>query len=273
MIDAHFHLWNPARADYGWMPKDDPVLARPYRLADASAVFDAAGIDRAVLVQAAPSIEETEYMLGIADSSARIAAIVGWVDFEDAVHRRHLERFAAHDRFRSVRPMVQDIPDDDWILRPDIRWAFDALLELDLAFDALGFPRHMRRFLRLFEAYPDLRAVVDHAFKPQIGAAEFDGWAADMEKLASETNVVCKLSGLVTEAGQSHDDDVLKPYVDHLLAVFGPDRLMWGSDWPVCRLKCEYADWHSQAARLTASVPESARGRIFAGTARQFYRI
>ncbi len=273
MIDAHFHLWNPARGDYGWMPKDDPVLARPYRLPDACAAFDAVGINRAVLVQAAPSIEETEYMLGIADSSERIAAIVGWVDFENVDHRHHLERFAAHDRFRSVRPMVQDIQDDDWILRPDIRWAFDALIDLDLAFDALGFPRHAARFLQLFRDYPDLRVVIDHGFKPSVASAEFDEWAADMEKLADETNAVCKLSGLVTEAGQDHGDDVLRPYVHHLLEVFGPDRLMWGSDWPVCRLKCEYAEWRQQAFRLTADIPEPAKYRIFGGTARDFYRI
>ncbi|MGE0803613.1 MAG: amidohydrolase [Lautropia sp.] len=322
MIDAHHHLWQPARGDYGWMSPADPVLYRPYRLADALAQFDRHGVGQSVLVQAAPTTAETEYLLGIADSSERIGAVVGWIDFEDPAQRARLERFAAHPRFRSVRPMVQDL-DDDWLARPALQWAFDAVRACDLAFDALGYPKHAPRFLERLQRYPELRVVVDHALKPATalpaidtaacGAAAFDTWARDIERIATETAAFCKLSGLVTEirrdrgrpagavpagavpagvvsaeavrtaargaSGASGDADLdamqaaLQPVVDHLLAVFGARRLMWGSDWPVCRLACEYGDWLALARRLTAHCSAEDRAAIFGGTARAFYRI
>ena len=273
IVDAHHHLWNPARGDYGWMPKDDPVLARTYRLADAMREFDANGIGQAVIVQAAPTTAETEYMLGIADSSDRIAGVVGWIDFENHAERTQLEHFAAHEKFRSVRPMVQDIADDDWVLRADINWAFDALRDLDLAFDALGFPRHMPRFLEIFQRYPELRIVIDHCFKPEIRNNAFDDWARQMEQIAKQTSVFCKLSGLVTEAGNGVDAETLRPYVNHVIEAFGPDRIMWGSDWPVCRLRCEYGDWLAMARALTAHLDDSAQEALFRTTAQRFYRL
>jgi L-fuconolactonase len=273
IVDAHHHLWHPARGDYGWMPPDDPVLSRPYRLGEAEAIFRAHGVGQSVIVQAAPTVAETEYMLGIADSSEVIAGVVGWIDFENREDRRHLERLAAYPKFRSVRPMVQDIADDDWLLRPDIRWAFDAVRDLDLAFDALGFPRHAPRFLDVFQRYPEMRAVIDHCLKPVIREGEFDGWARGMERFARETPAWIKLSGLVTEAGADCSAAALKPYVEHVLSAFGPGRVMWGSDWPVCRLRMEYGDWQSMARALTAHLGEDERTAIFRTNARSFYRL
>ena len=187
IVDSHHHLWHPARSDYTWMPPNDPVLSRPYVLAEAEATFRAHGVVQSVIVQAAPTVAETEYMLGIADSSDIIAGVVGWIDFENRDDRRHLERLAHHPKFRAVRPMVQDLADDDWLLRPDIQWAFDAIRDLDLAFDALGFPRHATRFLDIFQRYPELPVVIDHFLKPVIRDGQFDGWAQDMERFARET--------------------------------------------------------------------------------------
>jgi L-fuconolactonase len=273
IVDAHHHLWHPARGDYGWMPPDNPVLSRPYRLAEAEALFRAHGVGQSVIVQAAPTIAETEYMLGIADSSDVVAGVVGWIDFESPDDRRHLERFAAHPKFRSVRPMVQDIADDDWLLRPDIRWAFDAVRDLGLAFDALGFPQHGRRFLEIFQRYPELRVVIDHCLKPRIGEGQFDLWARDIERIARETSASCKLSGLVTEAGEDCSAAALKPYVDHVLASFGPARVMWGSDWPVCRLRMEYGDWLASAKALTGHLGADERTALFKTNAQRFYRL
>ena len=273
IVDAHHHLWDPARGDYGWMPPDDPVLSRTYSLAEAEAIFLDHGVVQSVIVQAAPTIAETDYMLGLADNSAVIAGVVGWIDFENRDDRRELERFARHPKFRSVRPMVQDIADDDWLLRPAFRWAFDAIRDLGLAFDALGFPRHSLRFLEIFQLYSELRVVIDHCLKPNIREGHFDAWAAGMERFARETSAQIKLSGLVTEAGTDCSATAFKPYVDHVLASFGPDRVMWGSDWPVCRLRMEYGDWLASAQALTSHLGADAQSALFSTNAQRFYRL
>ena len=273
-IDAHHHLWAPERGDYGWMPKDDPVLDRRYVPADLAPVLVESRIDATVLVQAAPSIEETEYMLGLADATEWIAGVVGWVDFEDREHLRHLDRFARHPKFVGVRPMIQDIPDVDWMLREDVQWGYRALIDLDLTFDALGFPRHLPNFSRLFDAHPDLRVVVDHCLKPEIRAHP-DGlktWAEGMSRLAG-TGAFCKLSGLVTEAAEGWAVDGLRPYANHVLSTFGPDRVLWGSDWPVCRLRAEYGEWVGAAEVLTAHLADEERAEVFGGTAGRAYGL
>ncbi|TCS67662.1 L-fuconolactonase [Primorskyibacter sedentarius] len=276
IIDAHHHFWNPARGDYGWLPPDDPVLSRQYGPADLAASLAETGVAQTVLVQAAPSVAETEYLLGIADATPHVAKVVGWVDFEDSSQSGVLERLAAHPKFAGVRPLIQDIPDDDWMLRDDIQWAYRAIIELDLSLDCLGFPRHLENFHKVLTRYPDMRAVIDHCMKPQIGAqsqSDFEAWKTGMTRLARDTSAACKLSGLVTEAGADLSDDALAPCTDHVLEVFGADRVMWGSDWPVARLRCEYGEWYAQARRLTCNLDPSARAQVFGGTAAKFYRI
>ena len=277
-IDAHQHYWEPRRGDYDWMPQDDPVLARKYTPADLAASLEKHGIARTVLVQAAATVAETEYMLGIADASETVAAVVGWVDFENPGHRRHLERLARHPKFVGVRPMIQDIPDVDWMLRDDVQWAYKAIVDLDLTFDALGYPPHLDNFLTLLQRYPELRVVIDHGMKPRIrdhaeGHQAFDRWAEGMSRLAERTQATCKFSGLVTEAKEDWTLDDLRPYADHLLAAFGPERVMWGSDWPVCRLRASYDAWREAAGALTAHLGEEQQAQVFGGTAIRFYRL
>lgn len=272
-IDAHQHFWAPSRGDYFWMPPDDPVLTRDYRIADLEPLLDRHGIAATVLVQAAPTIAETEYMLGIADSTDRVAGIVGWIDFEKEEQLRQLERFAAHRKFRAVRPMIQDIPDDDWMLRPDLDWAFRALIGHNLAFDALGFPRHLSRFIALFKRYPNLRIIVDHCMKPQIAAKAFDEWAPGMARIGAETGAWCKLSGIVTESAEDWSVDDLKPYVDHVLECFGPERVVWGSDWPVCLLRATYDQWVETTDRLLSDLSDDERAAVLGGNAVRFYRL
>lgn len=271
-VDAHQHFWSLARGDYGWLegtPGLEPIQ-RDFAPHDLAPLLERHGIDRTVLVQAAPSVEETEYLLGIADASAFVGKVVGWIDFEDEEHRRHLARFADHPKFSGLRPMVQDIPDTEWVHRPDIAWAFEAIMEHDLTLDALGFPAHAAPFLRLCERYPDLRVVLDHGLKPQIADDAFEDWAAAMSRLADETGACCKLSGLVTEAAPDWTVEDLRPYVDHILAAFGPERVMWGSDWPVLTLAGDYDRWLAAAEAL---VPEADREMVFGGTAAAFYRL
>ena len=276
-IDAHHHYWEPRRGDYGWLDPGDPVLGRRFGPRDLAPCLRRHGIEATVLVQAAETVEETEYLLGIADATDS-AAVVGWVDFEKPEHRRHLERLARHPKFAGVRPMIQDIPDVDWMLRDDVQWAYEAVIDVDLAFDALGFPPHLEIFLTLFRRYPDLRVVIDHCMKPRIRdhrtePAAFHDWADRMSRLAEETSAVCKLSGLVTEAGEDWTVADLRPFTDHVLSAFGPERVMWGSDWPVCLRRATYDAWWEASQVLTSHLDEAARDAVFGGTAARFYRI
>ncbi len=274
-IDAHQHYWNPARGDYDWMPKDNPVLSRPYAPADLAPALAEAGVTHTVLVQAAATIAETEYMLGVADATPSVAGVVGWVDFERPDDLAQLKRLAGHPKFLGVRPMIQDIPDVDWMLRDDVQWGFNAVCDLGLKFDALGFPQHLANFATLLARYPAMRVVVDHCMKPQIrdhSEANFRLWADGMARLA-DAGAFCKFSGLVTEAGEDWTVDQLRPYASHVLSAFGAERVMWGSDWPVVRLRAEYARWRATAMELTAGLPPAGRARVFGGTAVAFYGL
>ncbi len=247
-------------------------LRRDYLPQHLAPLLECLAIDRTVLVQAAPTIAETAFLLDLAGQHELVAAVVGWVDFEDKDHIRHLERFRRHPKFVGVRPMIQDIPDVDWMLSDALDWAFEAIVALDLTFDALGFPAHMDNFCRLFNRYPAMRVVIDHGLKPAIRHPEArDDWCRGTARLAAETSACCKLSGLATEAGPTWNADLLRPYVDHLIACFGPDRLMWGSDWPVLELVSSYERWYATARDLVA--PTGAGDRIFGGTAQAFYRL
>ncbi len=271
-IDAHQHFWAIARGDYGWMDDSEALapIRRDFSPADFETHRQAFGIDKTVLVQAAPSLAETHYLLGLADATDWIAKIVGWVDFENPDDRVHLEQLARHPKFSGVRPMIQDIADVDWMHRTDVQWGYKTIIDLDLTFDALGFPAHLDNFLNLFDRYPDMRIVVDHCMKPQIRDDAFDDWAVKMERIAQSTSAFCKLSGLATEARADWTVETLRPYVEHVLSVFGPDRVMWGSDWPVLELNGTYEKWRSAAKAI---VPEDAHEAVFSLTAARFYRI
>jgi L-fuconolactonase len=274
-IDAHQHFWTRARGDYTWLTPALAPIYRDYGTEDLIPHLNAADIDGSVLVQAAATTAETDFMLDIAATSDRIKGVVGWIDFETEADLAHLRRFARHPKFRGVRPMIQDIADIDWMLRPDLDWAFRALIDLDLTFDLLGFPRHLPNALTLLKRYPSLRVVIDHAMKPDIAGRGFEPWATGMRALAEETQAMCKLSGLVTEAGPDWTRDDLRPYVMHVLDVFGPDRVMWGSDWPVLDLAGNYPEWHGIARSLITDIfpTREAEAAIFGGTASLFYRL
>jgi L-fuconolactonase len=274
-IDSHQHFWTRARGDYTWLTPELGAIYRDFGPDDLEAYLINAGIDGTILVQAAATTAETDFMLQIADASARVKGVVGWIDFETPADLVTLKRFAAHPKFCGVRPMIQDIPDIDWALRPDLDWAYRAIIDLDLTFDFLGFPRHLDNALKLLKRYPEMRVVIDHSMKPEIAAGRFEPWAAGMRTLAEETSAFCKLSGLVTEAGPDWTVDRLRPFVAHVLNVFAPDRIMWGSDWPVLNLACTYHGWHAIARDLIREhlADPSAEAKIFGETARTFYRL
>jgi L-fuconolactonase len=258
------------------MPEDNATLFRHYGPADLAPHLRQAGIEATILVQAAASIEETEYLLGLADATPHVAGVIGWIDFENPAHLEHLTRLAGHPTFKGVRPMIQDIADDDWMLRDDVQWGLRAVADLGLRFEALGFPRHLKNFHTILTRYPDMKVVIDHFMKPQIAsdtAADFTFWAEGMTRLAEDTGAFCKYSALITEAGSNWTTKDLRPYVDHVIAAFGADRVMWGSDWPVCRLRGEYGDWRAAAMALTGSLSDAEIAAIYGQTANRFYDL
>lgn len=270
-IDAHQHFWSPSRADYGWMESAGAApLRRTILPKDMLQHLKALGIDKTVMVQAAPTVNETEYMLGLADATDFVAKVVGWVDFENRDDLKHLARFAKLPKFAGVRPMIQDLPDPEWMHRKDVQWAFSAIIDLDLTFDALGYPIHLDPFRRLFDTYPKMRTVIDHCMKPVIREDRFDDWAKQIEVIAKSTPVFCKLSGIATEARSGWTTETLKPYARQVIDCFGAGRVMWGSDWPVLELNGSYAAWHEAAAAIVGS---GEAERVFGGTAQAFYRI
>lgn len=273
MIDAHQHFWRPSRGDYGWLSPDDPVLFRDFEPHDLAPSLTAAGVDRTVLVQAAPTVEETRFLLGLARDFEFIAGVVGWVDLAADDVSAQLVALSREGTLLGVRPMIQDIANDDWMLDPELRHGFDALVALGLRFDALVQPRHLPRLHRLIERTPDLAVVIDHGAKPSIADRVLQPWADDMARLAAETDAVCKLSGLVTEAGPDWHRDHLQPYVDHLLDTFGPERLLWGSDWPVVERAGGFERWREASLALLKDLTESERDRVLGHNAAAFYGL
>lgn len=271
MIDAHQHFWTLARDDYGWLEPSDAVLYRDFQPDDLGPLLERAGVARSVLVQAAPTVAETRYLLDLADRTDWVAAVVGWVPLERSGVERTLDELAANPAFRGVRPMIQDIPQDDWMLGHSLAPGFRALAERGLSLDALVKPPHLPHLLSVLQRHPDLRVVVDHAGKPEIGQRHFDDWANDIARLAAETSACCKLSGLVTEAAPDWQTQDLRPYVAHLIECFGAERLMWGSDWPVVELAGGFARWREATHQLIEGLGESERRAILGGTAARFY--
>lgn len=272
-IDAHQHFWEVARGDYGWLVPEVGRIYRDYGPADLAPHLRACGIDATVLVQAAPTVAETEYLLALAARTPFVLGVVGWVDFEAADATEQIDRLAADPGLRGVRPMIQDIADDDWMLRPAFEPVFRHLQERGLAFDALVHPRHLTRLARLLDRHPELRCVVDHCAKPRIAQGSFEPWATDMARLARDTGAFCKISGLATEAGPGWTTEMLRPYVEHVLDRFGPERCMWGSDWPVLENVGSYEAWYRAAEELLSGLGDDAGRAVFGDTALRFYGL
>lgn len=271
LIDAHHHVWRVNRGDYGWLTPD-LLICRDYGLEDLRPLLG--DIGGTILVQAAPTEAETTFMLDVArESEGLIRGVVGWADFAAADAPDRIAAAATEPLLKGLRPMLQDIVDADWILRPAIESALRALAAYGLRFDALIQPRHVRVILQLAHAHPELPIAIDHGAKPDIAHGAFEPWATEMALLARETPAVCKLSGLVTEAGPGWTVEDLRPYVEHLLRIFGPKRLMWGSDWPVVNLAGGYTRWRDAALVLLSGLSGSEKEAILGGTARRFYGL
>ena len=272
-IDAHQHFWSLARGDYGWLTSDLTPIYRDFGPDDLTPILEAAGIEGTVLVQAAPTVQETEYMLSLAAKNAFIKGVVGWVDFAASNAPDQIATLATHTALVGLRPMIQDIADPLWMIGKELTPAFEALQSHDLTFDALTLPKHIGPLRQLLTRHPGMRVVIDHGSKPLIREGAMTGWAEDMSALACETDAWCKLSGLVTEAGPKWTIEDLRPYVDHMLDTFGPSRLIWGSDWPVCTLAGSYDRWLDTTGALLAGVSDRERKAVLGGNAARAYNL
>ena len=270
-IDAHQHFWRIERGDYGWLTPAQGAIFRDFEPVDLSPILARLGIEATILVQAAPTAAETSFLLDLAAATPFVAGVVGWAPFEGPDAPDRIAALAAHQRLVGLRPMVQDEADDDWLVRPALSAAFEAMIAERLVFDALVLPRHLPRLARVLERHPELPVVVDHGAKPRIRDGEIRAWRADMAVIAAHPAVTCKLSGLVTEAPGDAGLDTLQPYIDTLLELFGPRRLLWGSDWPVVELAGGYERWHDLAQQALTGLDAEARAAVYGGNAERVY--
>jgi L-fucono-1,5-lactonase len=274
-IDAHHHFWQIGRYPYAWI-EPLSVLERDFGPDDLAPLLERHRIERSVLVQTIASLDETLWFLELARHNPLIAGVVGWVDLTDpAIEETLDELIAKHGRrLVGLRHNLHDEPDDRWILRDDVLRGLTAVAERRLAYDLLIRPRHLAVVLKLVERLPNLKFVIDHAGKPAIATRGWDDWASPLELVAKHPLVYCKLSGLITEADwQRWRPSDLKPYIDHVLSAFGPGRVMFGSDWPVCLLAGSYDRVIKAIEENTTSLGSAERAQVFGGTAEKFYDL
>ncbi|MCG5212869.1 amidohydrolase family protein [Streptosporangium soli] len=276
VVDAHQHFWNLETGSYPWLTPESGPIHRTFEPAELIPQLAAAGIDRTVLVQSMDSYQDTDAMLAQADEHDFVGAVVGWVP----LHRPDeaagaLERYRRHPRFAGVRHLVHDEPDPDWLLQESVIEGLGLLAAAGLPFDVVAvLPRHLAHVPVLAERVPGLRMVIDHLAKPPIKERGWEPWATLIAAAAECPGVHAKVSGLNTaaDAGTWTADD-LRPYVDHALEVFGPDRLMFGGDWPVALLAGDYAKVWRETGKVLAGLPAADRAAVLGGTAARFYGI
>ena len=268
-VDAHHHLWDLSVRDQPWITGELAPIRRTFTPADLAAA--AVGIDATVVVQTVSDPGETRELLDLADPL--IAGVIGWVDLTAADVADRLVAVRS-ERLVGIRHQVQDEPDPRWLCRPDVRAGLAAVAREGLVYDLLTLPEQLPAAIDTVHALPDLQFVLDHLSKPSIASGELEPWASQMRELAAHENVACKLSGLVTEADwDSWTVDDLRPYAETVLDAFGPDRVLFGSDWPVCLLAASYAAVVDAAEQLTAQLSAAERELIFGGTARRIYTL
>jgi L-fuconolactonase len=274
IVDAHHHLWEDlTRRDYDWLADLDPIR-RPYTVDDLAAVTPA---DRTVLVQTVPTVEETEEFLATAAATPLIAGVVGWVDLtapDIAGRLAALRSSPGGDTLVGIRHPAQGEADPGWLVRPDVIRGITAVAEAGLTYDVLILPPQHETAIALADAVPGVRLVLDHAGKPAIADDGYEPWTRFLTALAARPNVFCKLSGLVTEADWTKwTVEDLRPYASHVLESFGPDRVMFGSDWPVCELAATYEQVYESARTFTGALSASEQADVFGGTASRAYPI
>lgn len=277
IVDAHHHFWDPDHADYPWMSKELDPIRRRFGPEDLEPLLAKTGTDRTILVQTRSSIDESREFLSIAAGSPIVIGVVGWVDLTaagvgDAI--ASLRDGPGGERLIGIRHQVHDEPDPAWLLSHYVRRGVEAVGAAGLVYELLVRSRELPSALQVARAMPDVRFVIDHLAKPPIQEARLRPWADLIAPFGELANVSCKVSGLVTEADWAawRPDDV-RPFVDHAIDVFGPDRLIFGSDWPVCLLAATYEQVHDLARASLDGLSDSEQGQVFGGNASRIYRL
>ena len=280
IIDAHHHLWYYTPVDYAWIGPGMTALQRDFLPADleqemSTAVFDDnSRINGSVVVQARQTIQETQWLLQLAEATPWIYGVVGWLPLASPDLPVTLKTLISHPKLKGVRHVVQDEPDDNFLLREDFNHGVDRLLDTSLVYDILIHERQLPQAHQFVKRHPQQVFVLDHLAKPPVRTGSLQPWQDNLQRLAENPNVSCKLSGLVTEADwSSWSPEQLHPYLDTALRIFGPDRLLAGSDWPVCLLAAGYRQWWSLLADWTSTLPSLDRHKILAGNAHRLYQL
>jgi L-fuconolactonase len=272
-IDAHHHFWHYTPDEYGWIDDAMATIRRDFLPGDLAPEIAAAGIDAVVSVQARQTLAETEFLLESATAHAWIAGVVGWIPLIDPGIGRLLDRLVPHPALKGVRHVLQGEP-DAYMDRPDFNLGLSQLRAFHLAYDILIFHPQIPAAIRLVDRHPNQVFIVDHIAKPAIRGGELQPWARHMVELARRPNVFCKLSGVVTEAEYTTwTYEQILPYLETALEAFTPARLMFGSDWPVCRVATTYVDWVRTIERLAEKLSDSERQALFCDTATRAYRL
>jgi L-fuconolactonase len=274
VIDSHHHFWNFTEADYGWIPPEWSMIRRDFLPDDLQQEIAAAGVDGVVSVQARQSLLETDWLLGFAAQHAFIRGVVGWLPLIDPAVEAHLDNYAANPKLRSLRHVLQAEADDAYMLREDFNRGISALTRRGLAYDILILERHLPNTIAFVDRHPEQVFVLDHIAKPRIATGELEPWAKNLRELARRPNVACKLSGMVTEADvATWTPAQLQPYFDVAIDAFGPARLLFGTDWPVCLAGVGYSRWKQIVEQALSTLSEYERAAVFGGNAVRFYRL
>ncbi|MEX2304387.1 MAG: amidohydrolase family protein [Bryobacterales bacterium] len=273
-IDSHHHFWKYGTAEYGWIDDAMKVIRRDFLPADLEKEIRAAGIDGVVSVQARQTLEENRFLLDFARQHDFIKGVVGWVPLIDGGVQGVLEEFAAQPKAKAVRHVLQGEADDRYMLRADFNRGIALLKDLGLVYDILIFERHLPQTLQFVDRHPDQVFVLDHIAKPRIKDGYLSPWQTNIVQLAHRPNVYCKLSGMVTEADyQNWTEQELGPYIDTVISAFGPKRVMFGSDWPVCLVACPYGRWVEVVKKRIAELTQAEQQRILGETAVEAYKL
>jgi len=273
LLDSHQHFWVYDEGQYPWIPKGTP-LHRDWLPDDLSKLQQPLGLDGCVAVQARQTVEESRWLLTLADHDPRIKAVVGWVDLRSPNVKKDLAELSKHPRFRGVRHVVQSEPDDDFMIRPEFLRGIGELKEFGLVYDILIFPKQLPAAIELVAKYPKQPFVLDHIAKPLIKDGVMEPWRSQLRELAKARNVLCKVSGIVTEADQkTWKPGDIRPYLDIVFEAFGPDRLMWGSDWPVCLLAASYEQVFRLVDEYASALKPQQRAGLFGDNCARFYGI
>jgi len=272
-IDAHHHFWHYSKADYGWIDDSMAALRRDFLPEDLAPEIAAAAIDGVISVQARQTLEETDWLLATAAEHPWIRGVVGWVPLADPTLPARLERLAANPILRGVRHVLQTEP-DAWMERPDCNAGLAQLRGHGLAYDILIYHQQLPAAIRLVDRHPDQIVILDHIAKPDIRHGVLEPWARDLAELARRPQVYCKLSGVVTEADYAAwTYEQILPYLETALTAFGPSRMMFGSDWPVCRVATSYLEWMHAVERFAGMLTAGERDALFGTTAIRAYRL